>query len=136
MSPLKLSPLADNPAYRAPEVLAGIQEGGTALDVSAWKYRKAVKLRSRGAQRIELDLDVLSHAQPGFGDLRLVSAGKQLPYILEPTVHQPLADTDRHHRQRQEGPDHQPLDHQAPAHWPAHHPPRLRRRTRLCSSGT
>ena len=34
VSPLNLSPLADNPNYRPPEVLAGIQEGGTALDVS------------------------------------------------------------------------------------------------------
>ena len=66
-------------------MLAGIQDGGTPLDVSAWKFRKPVKLTRPGAQRIELDLDVLSHAQPGFADLRLVSAGKQLPYILEPT---------------------------------------------------
>lgn len=85
LSPLKFSPLADSPNYRPSEVLAGIQEGGTALDVSAWKFRKAVKLNRPGAQRIELDLDMLSHAQPGFGDLRLVCAGKQLPYILEPT---------------------------------------------------
>ncbi len=53
--------------------------------MSEWKYRKSVKLTRPGAQRIELDLEVLSHAQPGFGDLRVVSAGKQLPYILEPT---------------------------------------------------
>ena len=85
VSPLNLSPPADNPNYRPPEVLAGIQEGGTALDVADWKYRKAVKLTRAGAQRIELDLDVLSHAQPGFSDLRLLSAGKQLPYILEAT---------------------------------------------------
>jgi Protein of unknown function (DUF3999) len=85
VSPLKLSPPADNPNYRPAEVLPGIQEGGTTLDVAAWKFRKAVKLDRAGAQRIELDLDVLSHAQPGFGDLRLVSAGKQLPYILEAT---------------------------------------------------
>ncbi|HOC55779.1 MAG TPA: DUF3999 family protein [Verrucomicrobiota bacterium] len=84
-SPQQLSSLAVNPAYRAPEVLAGVQNGGTALDVAAWKYRKPVKLSRAGAQRIELDLDVLAHAQPGFGDLRLVSAGKQLPYVLAPT---------------------------------------------------
>ena len=85
VSPVRFSPLEHNPNYRPPEVLAGIQEGATALDVSDWKYRKAVKLTRSGVQRIELDLDVLSHAQPNFGDLRLVSAGKQLPYILEPT---------------------------------------------------
>ena len=94
VSPIKASPLADNPAYRAPEVLAGIQQGAAALDVSAWKFRKAVSLKNPGAQSIELDLDVLSHAQPGLADLRLVSSGKQLPYILEPTsIGRPLTPT-------------------------------------------
>src|ERR1019366_5207537 len=55
VSSLKPSLLADNPMYHAPEVLAGIQEGGSALDVTAWKFRKAVKLSRAGAQRIELD---------------------------------------------------------------------------------
>jgi hypothetical protein len=85
VSPLIPSPMALNPNYRPPELLAGIQDGGSSLDVSAWKYRKPVKLSRAGAQRIELDLDVLSHAQPGFSDLRLVRDGKQLPYILEAT---------------------------------------------------
>jgi hypothetical protein len=85
VSAIKPSPMTDNPNYRPPEVLAGIQDGGSSLDVSAWKYRKPVKLSRAGAQRIELDLDVLSHAQPGFSDLRLVRDGKQLPYILEAT---------------------------------------------------
>jgi hypothetical protein len=85
VSPLKPSPVADNPSYHASEVLAGIQDGGSTLDVSAWKYRKPVKANRAGAQRIELDLDVLSHAQPGFADLRLLRDGKQLPYILEAT---------------------------------------------------
>jgi len=85
VSPIKLSPLADNPSYRAPEVLAGIQEDGTALDVLAWKFRKPLKLARAGAQQLELDLDVLARAQPGFADLRLVRAGKQVPYVLERT---------------------------------------------------
>jgi hypothetical protein len=85
VSAVKVSPLADNPNYRPPEVLAGIQEGGTVLNVSAWKYRKAVNVDRAGAQRIELDLDVLSHSQPDFADLRLVRDGQQLAYILEPT---------------------------------------------------
>jgi hypothetical protein len=85
VSPLKLSPLADNPNYRAPEVLPGIEAEGTALDISAWKFRKALNLARAGAQQLELDLDVLAHAQPGFADLRLVRAGKQVPYIIERT---------------------------------------------------
>jgi hypothetical protein len=85
VSPLKPSALADNPNYRAPEVLPGIENEGTALDISAWKFRKPLKLARDGAQQLELDLDVLAHAQPGFADLRLVRAGKQVPYILERT---------------------------------------------------
>jgi hypothetical protein len=85
VTPLEVSLVADNPNYRAPEVLAGIQEGGSPLDVAAWNYRKPVQVNRAGAQRIEIDLDVLAHAQPGFSDLRLVRDGKQLPYILQAT---------------------------------------------------
>jgi hypothetical protein len=48
-------------------------------------FRKPAKLNRPGAQRIELDLDVLAHAQPGFSDLRVVRDGKQLPYLLQAT---------------------------------------------------
>ena len=85
VSPVKVSPLAGNPGYRAPEVLAGISQDGAALDVGAWKFRKPVKLTRAGAQQLELDLDVLAHAQPGFTDLRLLRGGRQVPYILERT---------------------------------------------------
>ncbi len=83
--PIKPSPALDNSSYRLPEVLPGIQADGAALNVVDWSFRKAVKLTGSGAQQIELDLDVLSHAQPGFQDLRLLRDGKQLPYILERT---------------------------------------------------
>jgi Protein of unknown function (DUF3999) len=85
VAPLKLSALADNQNYRAPEVLAGIEQGGTALDTADWKFRKPVKLTRGGAQQLELDLDVFSHAQRDFADLRLLRDGKQLPYIVERT---------------------------------------------------
>ena len=38
-----------------------------------------------GAQQIELDLDVLAHAQPGFGDLRVLRGSNQVPYIIQRT---------------------------------------------------
>ncbi len=85
VSPLQPTPLTDNPSYRAPELLPGVPHDGTALDVSAWKFRKAVKLTRAGAQQLELDLEVLAQAQPDFQDLRLLRDGKQLPYILERT---------------------------------------------------
>ena len=85
VSPIRLSLPADNPDYHAPEVLPGIAGTGAALDVSAWKFRKPVKIARAGAQQLELDLDVLAHAQPGFQDLRLLHGSNQVPYILERT---------------------------------------------------
>ncbi len=77
--------LGGNPSYRPAETLAGIQPGGTAIDVSAWKYRKRLELAREGVQQLELDPEVLSRAGRSFQDLRLVREGKQVPYILERT---------------------------------------------------
>jgi len=85
VSPIQLSSLTDNPGYRVPELLPGVSQDGTALDVAAWKFRKTVKLTRAGAQQLELDLEVLARAQPDFQDLRLLRDGNQLPYILERT---------------------------------------------------
>ncbi|MGA2280432.1 MAG: DUF3999 family protein [Verrucomicrobiota bacterium] len=85
VAPIKLPPPANNPDYRAPEVLPGIEATGAALDVTAWKFRKPVKITRAGAQQLELDLDVLAHALPDFQDLRLLRGSNQAPYILERT---------------------------------------------------
>ncbi len=82
---LKVSPVTPNPNYRAPEVLPGVQDGETAIDVTAWRYRKAIKATNAGAQQIELDVDILAHTQNDLQDLRVVRQGRQLPYILERT---------------------------------------------------
>ena len=84
-APLKISALADNPDFRAPEALAGVELGGTALDVSAWKFRKPVKISGGGAQQLELDLDVLARAGPGFADLRVLRGSNQVPYLVQRT---------------------------------------------------
>ena len=87
--PLKVSPLADNPAYRRPEVvpelLPEIEDLGTALDTTHWRYQKQVQVARDGVQQLDLDLDVLALADETFRDLRLVRNGKQHPYILERT---------------------------------------------------
>jgi len=85
VAPVKLPLPANNPDYRPPEVLPGIEETGAALDVTAWKYRKPVKMARDGAQQLELDLDVLGHAQPDLRDLRLLHGSNQVPYIVERT---------------------------------------------------
>jgi len=85
VAPIKLPPPANNPDYRSPEVLPGIEATGAALDVTAWKFRQPVKITRDGAQQLELEPNVLAHAQPGFQDLRLLHGSNQVPYILEHT---------------------------------------------------
>jgi hypothetical protein len=91
VSPLPVPVPVANPAYRPPEVLSGIENQGAVLDVSPWQFRKALRIAADGAQQIELDLEVLAHAQPGQTDLRLLRAGGQLPYLVERTsIHRAL----------------------------------------------
>lgn len=85
VSDLALSPLADNPEYRGSDPLAIAEELGAALDLGKWRYRKAVTVEQAGAQQVELDLETLARSAEGFGDLRLVRDGRQIPYILQRT---------------------------------------------------
>ena len=78
--------LSNSTAYRPPEALPAVREPGTALDTKAWQFRKSVKLAQTGVQELELDLEVLAEARPGFEDLRVVQAGKQVPYVLVRTL--------------------------------------------------
>lgn len=85
VSPIQLSPLSANPDYHAPDVIPEVQLSGTALDVSAWKFRKSIRVAQPGVQQLELDLEILSHSQAQFEDLRLIREGRQVPYVLERT---------------------------------------------------
>jgi hypothetical protein len=75
---LSLGALTSKPAPNFPD-------DGASLDTSGWSFRKTVQITHPGPQQIELDLDVLSHAQLDFADLRLVRDGEQVPYIIERT---------------------------------------------------
>jgi hypothetical protein len=85
VSPIKFSSPAVNPNYHPPEVLPGIEGTAAALDVAAWKFRQPVKIISAGAQQLELEPDVLAHAQSGFQDLRLLHGSNQVSYVFERT---------------------------------------------------
>lgn len=85
VSPTKIPPPSNNPDFRAPEVLPGLEVTGAGLDVSKWKFRKTVKISTGGAQQIEPDLDVLAGARPDFADLRVLRGGNQVPYIIQRT---------------------------------------------------
>jgi len=85
VSAVTFSPPSDNSDFRLRDMLAEIELAGTTLDISPWTFRKAIQLLNSGAQQLELDLEVLAHAQPGFQDLRLMRGDKQVPYVLERT---------------------------------------------------
>jgi hypothetical protein len=85
-------PLAANPDFHPPETLPGLGESAAALDVSAWKFHRPLVTGSSGVLQLELDLDVLAHAVRGFGDLRVMRSGRQIPYLLERTsIQRPIA---------------------------------------------
>lgn len=72
-----------NPGYRVAETLADTPLRGATFDPTPWAFRRPVRIAAAGVQQLELDLDVLAHAQRGFADLRLARAGLQVPYLLE-----------------------------------------------------
>jgi hypothetical protein len=85
VSPVNVSAVVDNPNFHTPDVLPGLEISGAPLDTSAWKFRKEVKVSDPGAQQIELDPEVLAHANPDLADLRLMHGSNQVPYIVEHT---------------------------------------------------
>jgi hypothetical protein len=74
-------PLRVNAAWTPEEPLPGLMPAGAPLDVSAWRYRKDVTLGPGEVHELELDLDVLSDADPSGADLRLLRGGVQVPYL-------------------------------------------------------
>lgn len=84
-TPIRPSAIGSNPDFHPGDAVPQASAPGPALDVSAWSYRKPVQTTGAGMQELELDLDVLSRALPSLADLRLMSHGRQLPYIFEQT---------------------------------------------------
>ena len=84
-TPLTPGPLQPNLDFRPGEPLPEIQVLGAALDVAPWSFRKLVRTPAAGVQQLELDPDVLARARRDWGDLRLVSDGHQVPFVVEHT---------------------------------------------------
>lgn len=83
LASLKPGSLSANLEFHPSEPLPEIPMFAAALDVEPWRFRRPVKLAPGGVQQLELTPHVLAHAQAGLGDLRLVAAGNQVPFILE-----------------------------------------------------
>ncbi len=78
-------PLVPNPDFHPGEPLPAIPALGAPLDVSAWAFRRPVNLRDPGVQQLELDPAVLAHARRDLADLRLMSDGRQVPFVIDHT---------------------------------------------------
>jgi hypothetical protein len=76
--------ISSNPDYLPTDLVPDIP-AGSAIDLGKWKYRKPLRLSTRGVQQLDLDLEVLSHSSPTLRDLRLIHGGKQLPFLVEST---------------------------------------------------
>jgi hypothetical protein len=85
-------PVGPNPGFHPGEPLPEIPALGAPLEVSPWAWRKPVQLGAAGVQQLELDPAVLADAQRDLSDLRLMSDGRQVPFIVERTsLLRPLA---------------------------------------------
>ena len=76
-------PLTANPAFRPPAVVPDPFATGATLDLSAWQFRRPLTINRDGAQQLELDLAILAGARADLADLRLVSEGRQRPFVRE-----------------------------------------------------
>ncbi|MDB6024986.1 MAG: hypothetical protein JWM68_1209 [Verrucomicrobiales bacterium] len=90
ISIIQAGPLQMNPGFRPAEPFREISLIGAPLDTSAWLYRKQVQLNRAGVQLLDLDLEILAHAQSDGSDLRLLHDGKQVPFLIERTSITPM----------------------------------------------
>ncbi|MBB5035650.1 hypothetical protein [Prosthecobacter vanneervenii] len=66
---------------------AGAQEAsderfvGPPIDVSSWKYQRALQFSQSGVVELDLDPLVFMHSGNGLDDVRIVRAGRQLPFV-------------------------------------------------------
>src|SRR5205085_2478406 len=81
-------PLEAMPNYHARESLAeaplpDIPLTGAPLDTRDWPVRRVLGIAKPGVQELELDPAALARSRPDGGDLRVLRAGNQIPYVLE-----------------------------------------------------
>jgi len=75
-----------NPNFQPSALLPTVPLLAGALDVSEWAFRRPVFGEpGNGVQEFELDPDVLARSSRSRADLRLISEGRQVPFILERT---------------------------------------------------
>lgn len=74
-----------NPNHQKPAALPEIEPQGAGINLSRWRYRKAIDLKKPGVVQVELDAEVLARASLDLDDLRIVQGGAQLPFVIDST---------------------------------------------------
>lgn len=98
-----VSDLFENPDYRAPEPAPLLATVGAPFKEGGWTYRAGVTFQTPGVHHLELPLSVLVKTAGEGRDLRLVRAGRQIPFIY-----------DRSTLYREAAVEFQPLDTSSP----------------------
>lgn len=80
--PATASAVEANTAFRKTATAPDVGEAGAEIDVSAWSYRRPVRFAEAGVIELELDPEVLAAAAGDLHDLRVVRAGRQVPFLL------------------------------------------------------
>ena len=86
ITPFKMGIIQTNPDFQVKEVLPEVKEIGKTLDVATWSFRKQVIVKQPGLQQLDLDLEIMGRSLQNYADLRLMHAGRQIPFIMEQTA--------------------------------------------------
>lgn len=83
--PLQVGTVEANPAWRPPEVRAGLGLPGAELSLRGMRFQHLVE-GPAGLVRLPLSAEVLADSQQGLRDLRLIDReGRQIPFLLRRT---------------------------------------------------
>jgi len=80
-----LGPLKQRPDFAPDPVLPRVAAHGAGIDLADWQFVRAIEGTGPGVVRIELDAPALANTQPGAADVRLIQAGRQIPYLVGPS---------------------------------------------------
>ncbi|MBM3848287.1 MAG: DUF3999 domain-containing protein, partial [Verrucomicrobia bacterium] len=85
-------PLTVRASFRPPSGLPQVPLFGGPLDATQWDFRRHLSLLGDGVHRLKLPLHTLAKARPDLSDVRLISGGRQLLYLIDrPLLQMPVA---------------------------------------------
>ena len=80
-----IGPLESNPSFRQDANAPDATGTGAVIDLNGWSRRKRLVIKDMGIIEVELDQEVLAEASLDLRDLRVMQAGRQVPFLIEHT---------------------------------------------------